>query len=75
MINLMLQNRQPIIYGDGKQKRCFSYVTMIFLFERNGYKVKKVLGQTINIGPDEEFITINELAEKIANQLKSKSKP
>ena len=26
MINLMLQNRQPIIYGDGKQKRCFSYI-------------------------------------------------
>ena len=26
MINLMLQNRQPIIYGDGQQKRCFSYI-------------------------------------------------
>lgn len=26
MINLMLQNRQPIIYGDGEQKRCFSFV-------------------------------------------------
>ena len=26
MINLMLQNRQPKIYGDGKQKRCFSYI-------------------------------------------------
>ena len=24
MSNLMLQNRQPIIYGDGEQKRCFS---------------------------------------------------
>ena len=36
---------------------------------------KKVLGQTINIGPDEEFITINELAEKIANQLKVNLNP
>ena len=26
MINLMLQGRQPIIYGDGMQKRCFSFV-------------------------------------------------
>ena len=26
MINLMLQNRQPYIYGDGEQKRCFSYI-------------------------------------------------
>lgn len=26
MINLMLQGRQPVIYGDGEQKRCFSFV-------------------------------------------------
>ena len=26
MINLMLQRRQPIIYGDGLQQRCFSFV-------------------------------------------------
>ena len=30
---------------------------------------KNVIGEIINIGPDEEFITINELAEKISNQL------
>ena len=24
MINLMLQNKRPIIYGDGEQKRTFS---------------------------------------------------
>ena len=26
MINRMLQGKQPIIYGDGGQKRCFSFV-------------------------------------------------
>ena len=26
MINLMLRGRQPIIYGDGTQKRCFSFI-------------------------------------------------
>ena len=26
MINLMLQNRQPVIYGDGEQTRSFSDV-------------------------------------------------
>ena len=31
---------------------------------------RDVIGEIINIGPDEEFITINELAEKISNQLK-----
>ena len=26
MLNRMLQNKAPIIYGDGEQKRCFSYI-------------------------------------------------
>ena len=26
MINRLLQNKRPIIYGDGNQKRCFSYI-------------------------------------------------
>jgi UDP-glucose 4-epimerase len=26
-INLMLQGRQPYIYGDGTQSRCFSFIT------------------------------------------------
>ena len=75
MINLMLQNRQPIIYGDGNQKRCFFYV------DDNIYCLKEmatnpnVVGETINIGPDEEFITINELAEKVSNQLKFNLNP
>ena len=34
-----------------------------------------VVGETINIGPDEEFITINDLAEKISNQLKFNLNP
>ena len=75
MINLMLQNRQPIIYGDGKQKRCFSYVDDDLFCLKEMATSKKVLGETINIGPDEEFITINELAEKIANQLKVNLNP
>ena len=75
MINLMLQNRQPIIYGDGKQKRCFSYIDDDLFCLKEMATSKKVLGQTINIGPDEEFITINELAEKIANQLKVNLNP
>lgn len=75
MINLMLQGRQPIIYGDGKQKRCFSFVTDV-----NGVLDKlafadDVVGKDINIGPDEEFITINELATTIASLLKFNLKP
>ena len=32
MTNLMMQNRRPIIYGDGLQKRCFSDASEKHLF-------------------------------------------
>jgi len=69
MINRMLQNKQPIIYGDGEQKRTFSFISDCI------YCLEKVIvqdnlnGEVINIGPDEEFVTINQLAKEIANNL------
>jgi UDP-glucose 4-epimerase len=61
----MLQGRQPYIYGDGNQKRCFSFVSddidplKQMAFDSN------CVGEIINIGPDDEFVTINELAETV----------
>ena len=75
MINLMLQNRQPFIYGDGEQKRCFSYIDDYLFCLKEMATNKSVKSQIINIGPDEEFITINTLANKIANQLKFNLNP
>jgi UDP-glucose 4-epimerase len=69
MINLMLQGRQPIIYGDGTQKRCFSFIQDdIGVLEKLAFE-PGISGQTFNIGPDEEFVTINELARTIADIL------
>lgn len=69
MINLMLQGRQPIVYGDGEQKRCFSFVQDdIDCLNKLAFQ-DNVVGEVINIGPDEEFITINHLAETIAKLL------
>ena len=69
MINRMLQGKQPIIYGDGKQKRCFSFVQdcvdpLVKMGTQSGLS-----GQIINIGPDEEAATIGELAEILADLL------
>lgn len=75
MINLMLQGRQPFIYGDGEQKRCFSFIQdCIKPLVKLAFS-DKVVGEIINIGPDEEFITINQLAQTIAKLLKFKLKP
>lgn len=69
MINLMLQGRQPIIYGDGEQKRCFSFVQDdIDCLKKLAFQ-DNVVGEIINIGPDEEFVTINQLAQTLAGLL------
>ncbi|MDC1330599.1 NAD-dependent epimerase/dehydratase family protein [Pelagibacteraceae bacterium] len=76
MINLMLQNRQPIIYGDGEQKRSFSDVDeCVYCIDKLATDplIKSLL---VNIGPGEENeITINKLFEIIANELKYNSEP
>lgn len=67
MLNLMLQGRPPVIYGDGKQQRCFSYIDdCLFCLVQMAYD-PFVPGHVINIGPDEEPVTINYLAELCAN--------
>ncbi len=74
MINRMLQGKQPIIYGDGKQKRCFSFIGDVLscLVALASSKINK---EIINIGPDEEFITINKLAKTIAELIGFDLKP
>ena len=69
MINRMLQGKQPIIYGDGGQKRTFSFVQdCVDPLLRMG-SIEGISGEVINIGPDEEYTSILELARTIADLL------
>lgn len=75
MINMMLQGRQPIIYGDGEQRRCFSFVQDdVYCLTKLAF-LDNIAGEVINIGPDEEFVSINELASVIAGLLDFKLHP
>ena len=67
MINRMLQGKAPIIYGDGEQRRCFSYIDDCLSCLIPMLDQKDLNKQIINIGPDEEFVTINKVAEMCAN--------
>lgn len=69
MINRMLQGKQPVIYGDGGQKRCFSFVQDCVSPLIKMGTLPDVAGETINIGPDEEYVSILELAQIIAELL------
>ena len=68
MLNRNLQGLPSIIYGTGEQTRCFSYIDdcieCIVALGTNS----DVNEQVVNIGPDEEIITINELAELCAHE-------
>ncbi|MFE3765093.1 NAD-dependent epimerase/dehydratase family protein [Streptomyces sp. NPDC059104] len=69
MINRMLRGLPPVIYGDGSQRRCFSYVSdvvpsLIELGMNEGIR-----GEVVNVGPDENPVTILELARTIADVL------
>lgn len=66
MINRILQGKQPIIYGDGSQKRCFSFINDVTSPVMKACQSDVVSRKIINIGPDEEFVSIFELAVKIA---------
>jgi UDP-glucose 4-epimerase len=69
MINRMLQGQQPIVYGNGEQQRCFSFVQdCVDPLVKMG-KLPGLSGQVINIGPDEETVSINQLAAIIAELL------
>jgi UDP-glucose 4-epimerase len=61
MANLMLQGRQPFVYGDGEQSRCFSHVEDCLSCLLALGLTDRGLGEVINIGPDEEFVSINHL--------------
>ena len=71
----MLQNRQPIIYGDGEQKRSFSDIDdCIYCIDKLATD-PNISGQLVNIGPEDNFISINELFKKISNQLQFNQEP
>ena len=67
MINRNLQGQPSVIYGDGEQTRCFSYVDdVIYCLEKLALD-PKIYGEIINVGPDESSCSINKLSELIAN--------
>jgi UDP-glucose 4-epimerase len=75
MINRVLQGKPPIIYGDGSQMRCFSYIDdCIYCLEKLALD-PNIKNDTFNIGPDEEFVTIKHLAELIIKEMNFDGEP
>ncbi|MEX2110691.1 MAG: NAD-dependent epimerase/dehydratase family protein [Gemmatimonadaceae bacterium] len=75
MINRMLQGKDPIIYGDGEQTRSFSFVQdCVDPLVKMG-TLPGLDREVINIGPDTETVSINQLARILAELLSVRIKP
>lgn len=66
MINRNLRGLPAIVYGDGSQTRCFSYVDdCVGCLEKMALD-SKIHSQIINIGPDTGTVSIKELSVLVA---------
>lgn len=73
-INRVMRGKPPIIYGDGKQKRAFSYIEDVTIPMVNAGLHKKADSKIINLGSD-EVLTINSACKIVLGEMGSKLKP
>jgi UDP-glucose 4-epimerase len=68
-----LMGRPITVYGDGKQRRCFGYVSDIVDALMRLAEIPEAVGEVFNIGNDREEITILDLAERVKARTHSSS--
>lgn len=66
-INCILNNKNFYVYGDGNQKRAFSYIDDFTPYIIKAAVLPQAEGEIFNIGPTKEY-TINELAGVVLNE-------
>jgi UDP-glucose 4-epimerase len=64
MVNRVLSGKPPVVYGDGSQRRCLSYIADVAgpLLK---LATEDVAGEIFNVGPDDDGCTMLELAEMV----------
>ncbi len=72
-VNQAIKNEDITVYGTGKQSRCFLHVKDVIKTLIKLMNNKDAVGQVFNIGSQEE-ISVENLAKKIIEITKSKSK-
>lgn len=65
-VNRLLQGQPVVVYGDGSQRRCFSFVSDVVAPLAQMATDPRCAGEVINIGPDDEFVSVLDLATRIA---------
>ena len=73
-INRIMRGLPPLIYGDGRQTRAFSYIEDVTPAIANAGLNRKAVGETINVGSDEVH-SVNDAARQAILAMKVKMKP
>jgi len=71
-ISAALSGEDLVVYGDGKQSRCFTHINDAIAAILKVSDSQAAIGEVFNIGNDQE-ISINELAKLVISQTASKS--
>ncbi|MDR1997149.1 MAG: GDP-mannose 4,6-dehydratase [Candidatus Margulisbacteria bacterium] len=69
-----LLNEAITIFGDGHQSRCFTYVGDVVEAVMRLAETPQALGQVVNVGNNSQEISIEDLAKKIIELTRSKSR-
>ncbi len=73
-INRIMRGKSPIIYGDGKQTRAFSYIDDVTPAIANAGSSPKAKGQIINVGNDRPT-AVGKACSLVLNVMGSEFKP
>jgi len=70
-MNQIMQNRPLTVFGDGEQRRAFTYIGDVAPIIAKAPFVQEAYGEIFNIGSD-KHLTINHLAKKVSEAMRSK---
>lgn len=73
-INRIMKDKEPYIYGDGKQTRAFSYIEDVTPAIANSGFYNKANGEIINVGSSER-VSINEVCDLVLDVMDSDLEP
>lgn len=73
-MNMIMRGKPPLIYGDGEQRRAFSYIEDVTPALANTAFLEKTDGEIINLGSD-EIVTINEACQIVIEAMGRKIEP
>jgi UDP-glucose 4-epimerase len=73
-ITALLRGEAPVIYGDGRQSRDFTYVENVVRGNLLALRAKGLRGQVVNLATGRR-VTLNQLLSALAKETKSQPKP